>query len=86
MPKPIEVQYRASNNSGSDYYSCPHEEGKPPVTVVHTKHGTFVCMTCKENNRMDCAHTRAVAEFVSAGGGPTRPSVPQSLSIDPELL
>ena len=63
----MEVKYRSSNKT-NDYYTIGSVNAKQPVTVVHTKFDTLVCLT---DLTLRCKHTRAVAEFIADGGAPT---------------
>lgn len=62
------VRYRTSNST-SDYYEVTDKSVGHLITVVHTKFGTFVCLTCR---CVGCDHAKDTEDFVAAGNGPER--------------
>lgn len=55
MAKP-QVRWRSANST-SDYYDVMVAGDERPVSVVHTKFDTFVCLACRS---CDCDHALAV--------------------------
>jgi len=64
----MNIQWRASNQT-NDYYVVQDTAHAKPITVVHTKFDTFVCLTCRYHL---CEHAVEVEKHVANNGATKR--------------